>query len=258
MKGLIIKDLMCLKKQLIIFLYIVVSVLVISVMFVLSARFGNIYLANQEMMVENSLTDLDIANLSTIILILFMFLPIASVGDFASVFEADGKAGFAKVSSVMPLSVAQRVMAKYITILSMFGIGVLIDVAVAFVLSMLTDIISFSDFFGIIISAASIMSIYGAMVIVFCFLFGYGKEDYARILALLCMLVTALLVNFSKVKEIVTSIAERNGGGDIDFLSDFMNFFKHKSYILFVIAALVMTVSYFASVFVVKRKRGVV
>ncbi len=258
MKGLIIKELMCLRKQLIIFLYIVVSVLVISVMFVLSARFGNIYLENQEMMVENSLTDLDIANLSTIILILFMVLPIASVGDFASVFEADGKAGFAKVSSVMPLSVAQRVMAKYITILSMFGIGVLIDVVVAFVLSMLTDIISFSDFFGIIISAASIMSICSAMVIVFCFLFGYGKEDYARILALLCMLVTALLVNFSKVKEIVTSIAERNGGGDIDFLSDFMNFFKHKSYILFVIAALVMTVSYFASVFVVKRKRGVV
>lgn len=258
MKGLIIKDLMCLRKQLIIFSYVVVSVLVVSVMFVLSARFGNIYLANQEMMVENSLSDLDIVNLSTTFLILFMFLPIASVGDFASVFEADGKAGFAKVSSVLPLSIAQRVMAKYITILSMFGIGVLIDVIVAFVLSMLTDIISFSDFFGIIISAASIMSIYGAMVIVFCFLFGYGKEDYARIFALLCMLVTALLANFSKIKEIATSIADMNGGGDADFINDFMNFFKHRSYILFIIAALVMTVSYFASVFVVKRKRGVV
>ena len=102
------------------------------------------------------------------------------------------------------------------------------------------------------------MSIYGAMVIFLCFVFGHGKEDYARIFALLCMLVTALLVNFSKVKEIVTSIAERNGGGDVDFFSDFINFFKHRSYILFIIAALVMTVSYFASVFVVKRKRGVV
>ncbi len=258
MRGLVLKDLMCLRKQLMIFLYIVVSVLVISVMFVLSARFGNLYLANQEMMAENSLTDMDITNLSTTILMLFMFLPIASVGDFASVFEADGKAGFAKVSSVMPLPVWQRVLAKYITILSMFGIGAVIDLVMALILSILTDIISFADFFGIIISAASIMSIYGATVIVLCFIFGYGKEDYARILALLCMLVTALLANFSRVKEIFASIAAADADGDVDFLSDFMDFWKHRSYILFVIAVLVMAISYFASVFVVKRKRGVI
>lgn len=258
MKGLVIKDLMCLRKQFILFAYIVVSVLVISVMFVLSARFGNIFLANQEMMAENSLTDLDITNLSTTMLMLFMLLPIASVGDFASVFEADAKAGFAKVSSVMPLPVHQRVMAKYITILSMFGMGVIIDLVIAFVLSLLTDIISFADFFGIIISAASIMSIYSALVILLCFALGQGKEDYARLLSLLCMLAAAVLANLSKLKEIVAATADGNSDGGVDYLNDFLNFFKQRSYILFVLAVLVMVISYFASVFAAKRKRGAV
>ena len=60
MKGLIIKDLMCLRKQLIIFSYVVIAVLVISVMFVLSARFGNIALANESMMLENNISSIDI------------------------------------------------------------------------------------------------------------------------------------------------------------------------------------------------------
>lgn len=258
MKGLVIKDLMCLRKQFILFTYIVVGVLAVSVMFVLSARFGNICLANQEMMAENSLTDSDITNLSTTILMLFMLLPIASVGDYASVFEADEKAGFAKVSSVMPLPVHRRVMAKYITNLSMFGMGVMIDLVIAFVLSFLTDMISFADFFGIIISAASIMSIYSALVIILCFALGQGREDYARILSLLCMLAAAVFANLSKFKQIVAATAAGNGDGGVDYLDDFLNFFKQRSYILFVIAALVMVISYFASVFVAKRKRGAV
>ena len=54
MKGLIIKDLMCLRKQRVTFCFTVLSVIVISVMFVLSAKFGNIASANQEMMAAKS------------------------------------------------------------------------------------------------------------------------------------------------------------------------------------------------------------
>lgn len=148
MRGLVIKDLLCLRKQILLFAYTVAGVLVLSVMFVLSARFGNIAAANQEMMLENNLSDIDIKNISTTALILFMLIPIATVGDVTAIFRMDGKAGFSNVSSILPLPVNKRVMAKFLTVFLLFGIGVAVDVAISFVLSILTDIISFADFSG--------------------------------------------------------------------------------------------------------------
>ena len=256
MKGLIIKDLMCLRKQLIIFSYVVIAVLVISVMFVLSARFGNIALANESMMLENNISSIDIKNLSTWALILFMLLPVAMVGDVATLFTADGKAGFANVSAVMPLSISQRVLAKYLTVTVMFGIGVCVDLVI--ILSRLTDIISFPDFCGIIISAASLMSIYGALVIVFCFLYGYGKEDYAILSTCVLMVATIIIVNLDRIKSLFAATgenAEEKASASFDY---FMNFFKQKFYILLLAAVITMVISYFASLWIAKRKRGMV
>lgn len=257
MRGLVIKDLLCLKKQILLFVYTVAGVLVLSVMFVLSARFGNIAAANQEMMIENNLSDIDIKNISTTALILFMLIPIATVGDVTAIFRMDGKAGFSNVSSILPLPVNKRVMAKFLTVFLLFGIGVAVDVAISFVLSILTDIISFADFFGIIISAASLMSIYGALVIFFCFLFGYGKEDYAILVSGAAILITAMLTNIKKIKLIFTSVSAGDSDS-VDYITDFMNFIMHKYFILLGIAVLVIAVSYFASVEIVRKKGGVV
>lgn len=257
MRGLVIKDLLCLKKQILLFAYTVAGVLVLSVMFVLSARFGNIAAANQEMMLENNLSDIDIKNISTTALILFMLIPIATVGDVTAIFRMDGKAGFSNVSSILPLPVNKRVMAKFLTVFLLFGIGVAVDVAISFVLSILTDIISFADFFGIIISAASLMSIYGALVILFCFLFGYGKEDYAILVSGAAILITAMLANIKKIKLIFTSVSAGDSDS-VDYITDFMNFIMHKYFILLGIAVLVIAVSYFVSVEIARKRGGVV
>ena len=50
MKGLILKDIMCLRKQLTVFCYVIIGVLIVSVMFVLSTRFGNLASGAREMM----------------------------------------------------------------------------------------------------------------------------------------------------------------------------------------------------------------
>lgn len=255
MRGLIIKDMMCLRKQLIIFSYVVVSVLVISVMFVLSARYGNIAAANEGMMIENDMSSVDINNMSKWALIIFMLLPVATVGDAATIFVEDGKAGFANVSATLPLSLKKRVLSKYITVFAMFGIGVTIDIVISFILSILTDIISFVEFFGIIISAASIMSIYGSLVIVFCFLYGHGKEDYAIISSIVLIVLTAVLVNINKIKLLFMPADDAEGMTAFD---NFINFFTDRFYILFVIALITMVGSYFASVWIAGRKRGIV
>ena len=195
MKDLIIKDLMCLRKQRIIFIYTVVATAVLSVMFVLSARYGNIHAGTMQMVAEKQLNGVDVKNMGTMALVVFMILPIALVGDAATVFVYDGKAGFANVCATLPLSINRRVMAKFITVIMMFGIGVSIDLVISFVLSVLTDIITFSEFLGIIISTASVMGIYGSITIFYCFCLGYGKESYAQILSIFSMVVAFICLS---------------------------------------------------------------
>ena len=255
MKGLIIKDLMCLRKQRILFCYIVISVLVLSVMYVLSAKYGNIAIANEGMMLENGLASLDIENLSTWLLSILLLLPIATVGDAATIFIEDGKAGFSTVSATLPLSVEKRVLAKYFTVFAMFGIGLGTDILIIFILSLLTEMVSFGEFFGIIISAASLMSIYGALVIAFCFWLGHGKENYAIFCSCAVIVLTAILININKLKNLFASASDADA---LQAFDAFINFFKQKFYILFFLAMITMVVSYFASVWIAKRKRGVV
>ena len=104
MKGLILKDVMCLKKQLTVFCYVIVGVIIVSLLYVLSARFGNLAEAGREMMRTDDMSHTDVRNIGTLALVLFMLLPIATIGDMANVFESDGKAGFARVSAALPVS----------------------------------------------------------------------------------------------------------------------------------------------------------
>ncbi|MCH5271176.1 MAG: ABC-2 transporter permease [Lachnospiraceae bacterium] len=262
MKGLIIKDLMCLKKQLTVFVYVLVGVLIVSVMYVLSARYGNIARAGAEMLVENDMSEIDVKNLSSMALVFFMLLPIAVIGDMANVFEADGKAGFNKVAGAFPVPLRTRLLSRYITICALFSLGVLIDILIALVLSTLTDLISLSDFLGIIVSAASVMSIYSALVIFFCLVFGYGKEQYAQICSLGTMVLSLILLQWKSVKRILTVITESNPVAaesiDSSFIWGALDFIKEKAWILFLIAATVSILSYGASLLVAERKRGVI
>lgn len=260
MKGLVIKDLMCLRKQRITFIYVMVATVVLAVMFVLSSRFGNLYLANQQMIADNQLSGIDVKNLSTMVLIVFMLLPIALVGDVATVFTYDGQAGFANVCGTLPLSINKRVMAKYVTVLILFGIGVGVDLLISLVLSLLTDIISFADFLGIILSAASVMSIYGFLTIFFCFVVGYGKESYAQSASLLIMGAVFIAANFKKIKDIFggTFAGPDSSTGDLLYVNDFMEFLKHRFYLLLMLAVITMVISYFGTVTIAKRRRGMI
>lgn len=259
MKGLIIKDLMCLRKQRVTFIYIVISVLVVSVMYVLSAKFGNMAMVKQDMMIENSMTEIDIKNLSTIVLILFMLLPIAMVGDVSAVFAADGKAGFINVSASLPISIEKRVLSRYITISAFFGIGVGVDLVIAFILSILTNIISFQEFLGIIIVEGSAMFIYGSLMCMYMFVLGYGKESYAQLSSVLSIILALVLMNFDKLKMVFTSIiTEQTDSVEYNPLELVTDFIWKYDAVAFPVAVVIGILSYVLSVVIEKRKRGIV
>ena len=71
MKGLILKDVMCLKKQLTVFCHVIVGVIIVSLLYVLSARFGNLAEAGREMMRTDDMSHTDVRNIGTLALVLF-------------------------------------------------------------------------------------------------------------------------------------------------------------------------------------------
>lgn len=257
MKGLIIKDLMCLRKQIVYSVGIISSVVVLSAMYVLSAKFGNIAIQGQGMMAENGLTVVDIRNLSTLVLLLFMAIPIVMVGDVVTIIKEDGKAGFATLSASLPISVEKRVLSRFLTVLIMLLIGAGIDTFLALGLSFLTDIVSFTEFLGLIVFVSSLTLMYGFTTIFFSYLFGKNKESHAQIAGILSILIAFFLYAFSFIKKIFLNIfygisMEEN------LLETIMDFIKKKSFLLLLIAIMTALVCYFLSVWVAKRKRGIV
>lgn len=262
MTGLIIKDVMCLRKQIKTFTYVILCVLIVSVMYVLSARFGNIALAGKGILASNDMTLTDVRNLGTLFLVLFMILPIASVGDMVNVFEADEKSGFYKLAGAFPISLKKRLLSKFCTVYLLLGIGVSIDILIAFILSRLTDLISFGEFLGIILSSASVTSIYSTLIIFFYLLLGYGKGQYAQLFSLTTMAATFILVKFDAVNEFLkTLLIDSSVTGES--MSNTLNwgmldFIKEKFLILICIAVITSLLSYFASLLIVQRKRGMI
>lgn len=256
MKGLVIKDLFCLKKRLTILCFAIAGVLVLSIMFVLSANFGNVAEAGKHMLKDNDITAIDIENLAVTALAFFMLVPIAAVGDMAMVCDMDEKAGFCKVSASLPVSLKKRVLARYFTVIALYSISTLIDIIIAFVLSRISDLITFSIFLNIIFSCVSIMILYSVCVIFYCFMLGGSKTTYAQLFSLITLIVAAVLANLKTVKQIIHGIAEESN--DISFIWNVFDFIKEKSWILLIIAGGGCIISYAASLLVVDRKRGVI
>lgn len=258
MKGLIIRDILCLKKQLTVFVFVLSGVVILSILYVLSAKFGNLSEVGRVLLDENNnMSPTDVKNLGTLALVLFLFLPIVTVGDMINVFAADGKAGFSKVSATFPILLKKRMLARFLTIYALLGIGVLIDLLLSALLSFLTDIMNFAGFFGIIISAASLLAIYSALAILFCTILGYGREQYAQSLSLLSILIGFILLKFRSMKEVIIRLFVEEQGFDSASFWKPLDFFREKGSVLFLIALLISAVSYCLSLIIAERKRGV-
>ena len=262
MTGLIIKDLMCLKKQLTVFIYVVIGVLAVSVMYVLSAKYGNLALAREEMLsYDNGLSELDVKNMATVAMIFFMLLPVATVGDMAVVFREDGKADFSKVAGSFPLSGGKRMLARYLSIFVLLSVGTAVDLTIAFLLQLLTDLVTFADFLGIILSAASFMGIYSALVILYCVCMGYGKEQFAQLFAILTMITGGVLIRHKSVRMFLESVIGSSGESaefEMDWFWNILTFIKEKAYILVLAMAVVSVLSFAVSCMVSETKRGMI
>ena len=254
MKGLIIKDFLCLRKQLTNYAFILAGVVVISILYVLSYRFGNIHAGILEMTETGQISTTETVQIFGLGILIFMLVPIACTGDITNLFMDDANASFYKVASSLPVSIDQRIICRFFSGWLFIAIGVIVDLIMAGILSSLTDLISFGDFCGVVISFASLMLMYVSMLILFMYLLGKEKATYANVIPLIIGVLIYILANWETVKAFLI-------GGEDDALFDSYNhtveFIEHRFYLLFIAAVVVSAGSYFASVSIAHRKRGV-
>lgn len=249
MKGLVIKDFICLRKQISMFVMLLVMSVVIAIMFVLSARYGNLALAMNEMLESGDIDQLGIVNTASFAVMLFLFVPIAAVTDLGFIFKEDAKAGFENVAAILPLSIKQRVTARYITVFTILVAGVVVDSILCFVLSFFTDIMKFSESVNMIFAISALIASMSALLIFFCILLGKGKDEYAIVATTLVIVAIIAGVGFKRFKAFVTE--------GVDFISDMMTFIKTKAYMMVIVAVAITLICYLGSVVIAERKRGV-
>lgn len=254
MRGLLIKDFFCLKKQLINYLFIIAGVVVISVLYVLSYNFGNIHDGITKMAASGEGTESAAAQMAGVALLVSMLIPIACTGDITGLIADDEKASFYKVAASLPVSLKKRVAYRFITGYLFIAIGVAVDFVMTVILSSLTNLISFGKFCGVIVSFASVMLIYISLVILLVYLLGTGSTAYANILPLLMGVVLYAAANFDKLKAFLTDSDE---GALADLYYQATDFLFYKSYVLLIAAVLISIGAYFAAVYIAGRKRGV-
>ncbi|MBD5444439.1 MAG: hypothetical protein HDR29_02685 [Lachnospiraceae bacterium] len=254
MKGLLIKDFFCLKKQLVNYVFVIVGVIVISVMFILSYNFGNVHAGFVEIMESEQNNETDVMLIARSAMLIFMLMPLACMADVVNLFTDDEKASFYKVAASFPLSIGKRVACRFITGFLFIAIGVAVDIIMTVILSFMTDIISFGMFCSVIISFASLMLMYISICIFSAYLLGNERNTYIAVIPLLIGVAAYVAVNFGKLKDFVTGV---NDGALLELYEQATEFIFHKSYILFIAAIIISGASYSAAVYIAGRKREV-
>lgn len=254
MRGLLIKDFFCLKKQLINYGFVIVGVIVISILFVLSYNFGNIHAQFVELVTSGESTEAGVTMIASNALLLFMLIPIACTGDITNLITDDEKASFYKVASVLPISISKRVACRFITGYLFIAIGVAVDLLMSIVISSLTGVISFPKFCGVIISFASLMMMYVSLFLLLVYVLGKGKTSYASVIPLLAGVALYGWVNFERLRAF---LIDSDDNAFMEVFQRTTEFIFFKSYLLLIAAVIISVGAYLAAVSIAKKKRGV-
>ena len=248
MKGLIVKDIYCLKKQLTTYAFIIIGVVAVAIMFVLSGRYGNLAISVSGLKEGG----FDIAAVVKIAVMFFMLLPLVSTGDISNLFEYDKSASFYKLGASLPVSVEKRVLSKFLTVFMFLAVGLLIDVSMSAVISAVSDIILFTKCFNTLISLTACMVIFTSAII----MLNYAgvSPTYSTALPILFACVIFLAVKF---KDIKNALINDDFAAFSGFFHNLINAFEHRPYLFVITAAVFGAVCYFVSLCFAKNKRGV-
>lgn len=257
MKGLLIKDFYCLRNQLRFFFFITLGVVLVSIMFILSSKYGNVAVVVTNMQKDPKQEFLT-AYLYDVVLILNLFIPMALGERVTECFVLDHKSAFGKVLFILPVSNYRKVGSRYIAALLYILLGMSCSFMAGIITSIFVGSYTFSMILRIIITLMAVMVIFMSAVLCLNFYVGGQKSPAVANVVYLSVLVVgyvSFVLQFEKMSENeMQQFFHKVSEG-------FHSYLEHASWeiaVLALVAFLCLGLSYILSVKAIGRKRGTI
>ncbi|MBP3459174.1 MAG: ABC-2 transporter permease [Lachnospiraceae bacterium] len=253
MAGLIRKDMYCLKKILKTFFIVTISVIVLSVLFIISSKYGNIAKGIEEMRAENELAEETFYSFFQMAVWLTLFIPISFLSMVVECFKEDKKAGFAKIVFSMPLDHKKIVGSRYLSCMLFAAVSLAGSLLAGFFVSLVSEVFKLQRLFGYIFCFSAALLIYMSFVMFMLYFLGVEKADFIQCAPFVILFVAAVIWFQRKVFSLPEAEMEAALSNLVDSISEIMT---EKSGLLFLIALGCMALSFWGSCKVVKKRKG--
>ena len=252
MKGLILKDIYCLRTRIMTYVLTLVAALVIGILISLSSEYGNMRL--DVMMGDAATVSEDDLAAHKVMLggatFLAILLPLGVGFDGIMTFHMDEKANFGDVLRTMPVKPVEIVLARFSTAYGFLLTGYISSVLIALLISPVVEVFTLGE----MIHAGTVMTcaLAAGLGVACCAYFMWKKKTVEYIF------IGVFLGVYAIFAIAIVTLSNRYG----DQVDAIMNTFMDKVKILFenslvwlIPVALLMTVvCFFVSVLIVKRK----
>lgn len=253
MKGLLIKDYYCLKKSLKSFLGLTIGVIIIGIMFAISMEHGNMAIAAAGTAVEAGVDEATVFDMFRIAVWLVIIIPMAFVGNVVDCSKADMRADFGKQLFSLPVTSGQIVGARYLACIIYALVSFVGATITALCISGASRQYPFSELMSVAVLFGSVMISYLCIVMCLIYLLGVKYADYIQSAPILIVMIVAVV--FSNVKmmnmeeEELTALME-------NIWETVKSFITQNVSIFLLVAVVTLVVTYFASVWIVEKRRG--
>lgn len=254
MLGLIQKDMYCLRKSLWQFLFVTLGVILLAVLFLLSAGYGNVAKGIAAMQAEGQMSEQEFYTLFQVAVWAVLLIPVAFICMIVECFKEDRRAGFYPCMLSLPLREYEIVGSRYASCMLITLVGLAGSVLAAFLVSMISGVYEFMKLLGILAAFTAALLIYMSFVMFMLYLFGVERADLIQCAPFVVLLLAAFAGFQSRLKgvpeeELDAFLEQILIHGFQDFLDKFWG-------ILLLVAVLCMAASFWGSCKMLKMRRG--
>ena len=246
MVGLIYKDLCCLRKYIKMFVILTIGTIALSILFVLSMKYGNAAIMIAEMSEE------EFINMFQMAIWCVMILPIASSGIIQECFKEDTKANFKKCLYALPVKEEKLVGGRYLSALAFLLLGFLGTLMVGLSIALSTDVFNIRQMLGYSVTFLAVLIFYEAFCMLVLYAVDGKKADLIQCIPFIVLIMGYMFWFIMKTAD----MSDEQFTSFFKYLLDkFNDIMVNDCVWILLLALLFMGMSYIGSVFI-QKKRG--
>ncbi len=254
MKGLIIKDAICLKKNLKMFAFVTFGVIALAVMYVISLKCGNMADIVKKWNGQDTMSKEVFLQFSKTAIELVLIIPMAFAANVIDCFKEDRKANFNNTLLSMPVNTMEIVGARYMSLFMYVMLGFICSAVSGICISTASEDFKFYELFSVVLMFAGIMIIYMSIVMPCLYYFGTKRADIICFAPFVAAVIGFVAVFGQKITDIPEESFDTEA---IKMMKSFTGFITTKGLIFMGVGLVCIVCAYFISVKITKSNRGI-